>query len=124
MGMAALAELHGYPGPKHVLELKDELKLTRDQFKKAETLAALVKVSASAKGEEIVDAESELQKLFESGTINEKTLRVKLEQIGKLRAELRFIHLQAHIRLKQILNQDQIRRYYERRGHEVKAEKE
>lgn len=124
MGLAALAELNGYPGPKHVLELKDELKLMRDQQKKAEALVNLAKVSASAKGEEIVEAETDLNKLFETGTLNEKIVRSKLEYIGKLRAELRFIHLQAHMKMKQILNSEQIKRYNELRGHEIKKEGE
>ena len=78
--------------------------------------------SAVAKGGEIVQAEEELGKLFEAGTINEKMLRSKLEEIGKLRAELRFIHLQAHVRMKQILTPEQIKRYAELRGHEAKRE--
>ena len=38
-------------------------------------LADLVRVSAVAKGEEIVEAEEELFGLFQSGKLNEKTLR-------------------------------------------------
>jgi Spy/CpxP family protein refolding chaperone len=75
-----------------------------------------------AKGEEIITAEEELSKLFEAGTINEKVLRSKLEEIAKLRADLRFTHLQAHLRMKQILTPDQIKRYAELRGHETKHE--
>lgn len=119
MGLAFSAEENNYPGPKHVLEFKEQLALNRDQIKKAETLENLVSISAIAKGEEIVQAEEELNKMFEAGTINEKTLRPKLEQIGKLRADLRFIHLQAHLRMKQILTADQIKRYNELRGHEA-----
>lgn len=119
MGLASYAEENNYPGPKHVLDLKEQLALSRDQIKKAETLANLVNVSAAAKGEEIVQAEEELNKMFEEGKINEKSLRPKLEQIGKLRADLRFIHLQAHLRMKQILSADQIKRYNELRGHEA-----
>lgn len=119
MGLASYAEENNYPGPKHVLEFKEQLALSRDQIKKAETLENLVNISATAKGGEIVEAEEELNKMFEAGTINEKTLRAKLEQIGKLRADLRFIHLQAHLKMKQILTADQIKRYNELRGHEA-----
>ncbi len=122
MALATYAEVNGYPGPKHVIELQSELGLTRDQLKKAEALANSVKVSATAKGEEIVQEEEELFKLFESGSIHERMLRTKLERIGKLRADLRFIHLQAHLRMKQILTPDQIKRYSELRGHESKRE--
>lgn len=122
MGLAEVADIYDYPGPKHAIVLKNELGLTRDQLKKTEALDKVVSSSAVAKGGEIVQAEEELGKLFEAGTINEKMLRSKLEEIGKLRAELRFIHLQAHVRMKQILTPEQIKRYAELRGHEAKRE--
>jgi Spy/CpxP family protein refolding chaperone len=122
MGLAEIAETNNFPGPKHTLDLKAELGLTRDQLKKTEALYKVVSSAALAKGEEIVTAEEELTKLFEAGTISEKALRVKLEEIGKFRADLRFIHLQAHLRMKQILTPDQIKRYSELRGNEAKRE--
>ena len=122
IGLAAIADVNNYPGPKHVINLKTELGLTRDQLKKTEALDKVVSSSAIAKGEEIVQAEEELYKLFEAGTVSEKALRSKLEQIGKLRSDLRFIHLQAHLRMKQILTPDQIKQYSEIRGRESKLE--
>jgi Spy/CpxP family protein refolding chaperone len=122
MGLASIADVNNYPGPKHVISLKTELGLTRDQLKKTEALDKVVSSSAVAKGEEIVQEEEELYKLFEAGTISEKVLRGKLEQIAKLRADLRFIHLQAHLRMKQVLTPDQIKLYSEIRGRENKSE--
>jgi len=122
MGLATIADVNNYPGPKHVISLKTELRLTREQLKKTEALDKVVSSSAVAKGEEIVLAEEELYKFFEIGTISEKALRLQLEQIGKLRADLRFIHLQAHLRMKQILTSDQIKQYNEIRGRENKLE--
>lgn len=120
MGIAEIAETNSYPGPRQTLDVKNELGLTRDQLKKTEALNKVVASAALAKGEEIVLAEEELSKLFEAGTISEKVLRLKLEEIGKLRADLRFIHLQAHLRMKQILTPDQIKQYAELKGHEAK----
>jgi Spy/CpxP family protein refolding chaperone len=122
MGLATIADVNNYPGPKHVINLKAELGLTRDQLKKTEALDKVVSSSAISKGEEIVQAEVELYQLFEAGTVSEKALRSKLEQIGKLRSDLRFIHLQAHLRMKQILTPDQIKQYNEIRGRENKLE--
>lgn len=122
MGLATIADVNNYPGPKHVINLKTELGLTRDQLKKTEALDKVVSSSAIAKGEEVVQAEEELFKLFEAGTVSEKALRSKLEQIGNLRSDLRFIHLQAHLRMKQILTPDQIKHYSEIRGRENKLE--
>ena len=122
MGLAEIAEINNFPEPKHTIDLKNELGLTRDQLKKTEALDKVVASAALAKGEEIVLAEEELSKLFEAGTISEKVLRSELEEIGKLRADLRFIHLQAHLRMKQILTPDQVKRYGELRVHEAKHE--
>ena len=95
--------------------MKSELQLTPDQVKKTEVVRQGVIGAATTKGEEIVEAEEELEKLFKSGSINEKQLRAKLEQIGKLRGELRFVHLQAHLKMKKILTETQIAKYYELR---------
>ncbi len=120
MAMAMVAEMNGYPGPKHALELKEQLGISKEQVTKIVDIANNVENSAKLKGEEIVAAEQVLNKSFENGTLNEKALRAILERIGKLRGELRFIHLQAHLRMKQILSPNQIQRYNEIRGHESK----
>jgi Spy/CpxP family protein refolding chaperone len=122
MDLAAVAEANNWPGPKHVLALKGELGLTRDQLKKTEAVDKVVASAAAAKGEEIVQAEEELAAMFQSGDAAEKSVRAKLEQIGKARAELRFIHLQAHLRMKQILTPDQVKQYTELRARESKRE--
>jgi hypothetical protein len=41
-GMAFAADENGYPGPLHILELKDRLKLTAEQETKAEMMMAAV----------------------------------------------------------------------------------
>ena len=117
MGVASFAEMNGYPGPKHVLELKDQLGLTQDQVKKTETIMKSVEVSAKLTGEEIVKEEESLNQLFETGKVTEKILRMLLERIGILRGQLRFIHMQAHIKMKGILSANQLQRYIELRGH-------
>lgn len=122
MGLAMIADMNNYPGPKHVIELKDDLNLTRDQLKKTEALDKVVSSAAVGKGGEIVQAEEELGKLFEAASISEKSLRSKVEEIAKLRADLRFIHLQAHLRMKQILTPEQIKKYSEMKGRESKLE--
>ncbi len=100
----SLAERFGYPSPAQVLAKKDELGLTRDKLRRIEGVVASQQVAVKVKGEEIVEAEEQLAKLFEAGTVSEKVLRGRLEQIGKLRAELRFAHLQVYLKMKQILS--------------------
>ena len=122
MDLAAIAEANNWPGPKHVLALKNELGLTRDQAKKTEALEKVVGSAARAKGDEIVQLEEELAAMFQSGSASEKAVRTKLEEIGKARGELRFIHLQAHLRMKQILSADQVKQYTELKARENKRE--
>ena len=120
MSMAEEAEMHGYPSPKRCLELKDQLALSKDQITKIDGIAQNVLIGAKIKGEEIVAAEEALDKGLTSGKLSEKALRLQVEAIGKLRGELRFLHLQAHFRVKPILSANQYERYKELQAHEAK----
>ena len=120
MGQTLVAEKNGFPAPEKILSLKDQLGLTKDQLRKMNEMMTNLPVSATVKGQEIVDAEEELSNLFESGTINEKTLRAKLERIGKMRADLRFIQLQVYLKEKQLLSANQWERLKELQASEVK----
>ena len=51
MGMALPAELNGYPGPSHVIELADKLTLTDAQLATAKTLFGSMKAEAVPLGE-------------------------------------------------------------------------
>jgi hypothetical protein len=119
-GQTLVAEKNSYPPPQKVILFKDQIGLTKDQLKKMNEMLTNLPVSATVKGQEIVEAEEELDKLFESGTINEKTLRVKLERIGKMRADMRFIHLQIYLMEKQILSVKQWERLKELLASEIK----
>ena len=54
MSMALAAELNGYPGPRHVLELADELGLTADQLAQTQRLFEDMRLKAVELGERIV----------------------------------------------------------------------
>lgn len=115
-----VAEKNGFPPPQRILAMKDQLGLTKDQLKKIDEMMKNLSVSTTVKGQEIIEAEEDLNKMFESGNINEKTLRAKLERIGKLRAELRFTHLQVYLKTKQILSANQWQRLKKLQASEVK----
>jgi hypothetical protein len=108
-----MAEKNLYPSPGKVLALKEQLGLTKDQVRKIEELINNSVVSATVKGSEIIEAEEGLGQLFETGTMNERTLRAKLERIGKLRSDYCFVHLQTYLKVKQILSPNQYERYKE-----------
>ncbi len=119
MGLAAYAERNGYPGPKHVLELKDTLRLTGEQIRTTEALVARVKDLAQTLGRQIVRSEEQLNMLFAGQhSVDEDLLRSVLKENGSLRAGLRFAHLQAHLEMKEALNGQQRHLYALLRGHE------
>ena len=117
MGFAKLAELNHYPGPRHVLELRDKLGLSPSQVAETEALFENMHVSAVALGEELIDAEMRLDLEFQQGSISPESLQSALLAIGRLRARLRYVHLEAHLRQRSLLTAEQIARYDELRGY-------
>ena len=117
MGYAKAAELNGYPGPKHVLELADELDLSPGQREQTQAVFARMEASARELGSSLVDAERELDSMFREGTVTTGSLAEALTRIGALQAQLRGAHLQAHLEQVRILEQGQVARYMELRGY-------
>ena len=117
MGFAKLAELNHYPGPKHVLELADDLELTPSQVAETEVLFEEMRINAVALGEELLEAEMGLDHDFERGAISPESLESALLEIGRIRAQLRYVHLESHLRQQRLLTADQIAKYDEIRGY-------
>ena len=115
MGLAKPAELNTYPGPKHVLALKEPLALTPEQERQVEAIRQQMLTRARALGQEIVAAERALDAAFKSGTITETQLTDRVATIARLNGELRAAHLRAHLATKPLLSADQVRKYYEHR---------
>lgn len=117
MGFAKLAELNHYPGPKHVLEIADELDLSASQRVQTETLYEEMQRDAVALGEQLLAAESRLDLEFEKRSVSPDSLRTALLEIGELRARLRYVHLEAHLQQKNVLSPEQVREYDKLRGY-------
>src|SRR5690242_15684118 len=64
MGLALAAELNGYPGPSHVLELADKLELSPDQRAGVQRLFDAMKAEAMPLGAKLIAQESDLDKQF------------------------------------------------------------
>ena len=69
MGLALAAELNGYPGPSHVLELGDRLDLTADQRIQVQRLFDAMKQEAVPLGNKLVEQETELDRLFSARVV-------------------------------------------------------
>jgi Spy/CpxP family protein refolding chaperone len=117
MGLAKAAELNHYPGPRHVLELSDELRLTEVQRRRTEELFAGMRSRAIDLGKRILEKERDLERLFVEGSADAGRLREILLEIGALQAELRYVHLSAHLEQKQLLTNHQIMMYDNLRGY-------
>src|SRR5688572_6202298 len=57
MGLALAAELNGFPGPLHVLELSQKLGLTGDQRTEVERMFAAMKAETIPIGESLIQQE-------------------------------------------------------------------
>src|SRR5690606_30744725 len=98
MGYGKAAELNGYPGPAHVLELGDELSLTASQRQETEIVFAQMETAAKALGADLVAAERALDQAFRSKKIDESSLLSELvKNIGDAESRLRVVHLRAHL---------------------------
>jgi hypothetical protein len=107
MGMALAAELNGYPGPSHVLELADKLGLTIDAMK-AEALPI---------GSALIEQEAALDNQFASRAVTPESLRAAVATVAVTQGELRNIHLKYHLSAADILTASQIQKYAELRGY-------
>ena len=111
MGQGKYAEMNGYPGPKHVLDLGDKLKLTATQRKSVQKFYDEMNTRAKELGKQIIQIEQELNDAYANGLISEKAVQNDCEEIGRLRGKLRAIHLAAHMKTKVVLNETQIALY-------------
>ena len=89
-GLAFAADQHGYPGPMHVLELKDRLGLTPEQ-------------------------ETRVRALFAGGGADAAAVRAATAEVERARSEVRLVHLLAHLKTREILTEAQRRAYHEAR---------
>ncbi len=124
MKFALVAELNGYPGPSHVLELASELDLTPDQKRRTEALFKSMEVTAISHGRLLVEQERRLDHQFATKAINPKSLATLLKSIGDLQARIRQAHLEAHLAQVTILTPTQVSKYVVLRGYSGGAKRE
>jgi len=123
-GLAKAAELNGMPGPAHLLEMKDKIGLTAVQVNAIQKLFDAMKTHAVPLGKQLVALESVLNKAFAHRKIDEKSLKVSLGRIGKVRSELRFVHLSTHLKTLDILSATQVDHYNRLRGYKGSAKED
>jgi hypothetical protein len=117
MELAKPAELNGYPGPAHALELAADLALSPDQIAALELVRHRMAAGAKTLGAEIVQKERNLDTLFASRSVDAQKLHAATLEIGVLRGRLRAVHLEAHLETTAVLHRDQAHRYDVLRGY-------
>jgi Spy/CpxP family protein refolding chaperone len=117
MGLALAAELNGYPGPMHVLELAPPLGLSDDQRAKVAGLLDAMKREAVPLGERLIAAETALDRQFADKTITASSLGEATRDIAALQGELRLAHLKYHLATLELLTPEQAARYSTLRGY-------
>jgi Spy/CpxP family protein refolding chaperone len=117
MQLALAAELNGYPGPSHVIELANALGLTAEQRARAEALFASMKAETIPLGERLIAEETALDRQFASHAVTPASLDAATAAIGVTQAKLRAAHLKYHLAMLDVLTPEQVRRYAELRGY-------
>jgi Spy/CpxP family protein refolding chaperone len=111
-GMALVADRNGYPGPRHILDLKEELELSPVQVRDLEQLFDRMQARARALGKDWLAKESEIEQLLAAGPPDDAALRRLLAESAALRADLRWVHLSAHLEARSLLTPEQRHAYH------------
>jgi len=121
LGLAKPAELNGYPGPMHVLEMADRLELTPEQRTRTQALLDRHKSEARALGADYLSAEASLEALFASGRADAASVDAATARAASLQARVRASHLRTHLEQAALLTPAQVARYNALRGYALPA---
>lgn len=116
-GLALSAELNGFPGPAHVLELAEALELSEQQRSQMENIFANMREEAISAGAAFIIAERALDQAFAEGDITVTLLRELTDASAAAEGNLRFVHLSRHLQTIDILSDAQIEQYAVLRGY-------
>jgi Spy/CpxP family protein refolding chaperone len=116
LGYALAAEMNGYPGPAHVLELADQLGLDADQKSRVQRAFEKMRKEAIVAGEALIAAEAHLDRLFALKQVSYDRIDAQTAVAAGQEARLRAIHLKAHLEMAEILTPEQTGSYNRLRG--------
>lgn len=117
MALAMPAELNGYPGPAHTLELAAELQLTDEQATRTQQLFADMEAQAKAAGLEVIEAERALDTLFRDKQATPEAVSAAVTKAALAQGKLRETHLRYHLSMMDVLTAEQIAAYNQLRGY-------
>ncbi len=117
MGLALAAELNGYPGPSHALELADQLGLSPDQRSRTAAVLAAMRDETIAIGQRVLTGETELDRLFASRSATAESVDAAVTSIATAQGNLRAAHLRYHLQMATVLTPEQATTYARLRGY-------
>lgn len=116
-GYARTAELNSYPGPRHVLDLKQQLSLSLEQEQQVEAIFRQMNTEAKQVGQDIVELEQQFSDTFAQGKVSEAEIEERTQRLALLYGQYRSVHLRPHLKVQQLLSSEQIAKYDELRGY-------
>lgn len=117
ISLALPAELNGYPGPAHVLELADQLRLSEAQRTKTQRLFEEMKTETAQLGEQLIAAEVSLDRLFHEKRATVALVEEASANAARIHGALRAAHLRYHLHMANVLEPAQIKEYEKLRGY-------
>lgn len=116
-GLALAAELNGYPGPAHVLELAAPLELSEAQRAEAQVLYDAMLAETRPLGERLIAEEAALDRLFAERRATAAAVDAATAAIGTTTGRLRAAHLRYHLATLDLLSPHQVHQYAALRGY-------
>lgn len=116
MGLAPPAELNGYPGPSHVVELADRIGLAPGQIAEARRQIEALKAETFPLGHKLIRQEAELDRLFSTKTVTPASLSEITRHRGDPGRTARGAP-EVHLSMLAVISPEQVARYGELRGY-------
>ncbi len=117
MGLARPGEINGYPGPRHLLDLANQLALTAEQQTAVQALFDQMQAEAVALGDRFLNRYAALEQTFRDGTITMESMQQQTAELGLIEGEIRATHLKYHVLTKPLLTDEQVVAYSRLRGY-------
>ena len=115
-GDAALAEATGYPNPILVMDWADRLDLSAPQRAAIARIRDRMLADVREIAPDLIRAQTDLEAMFRSGRASEGRVQILTMKLADLEGRIRFIHLQARLKLRFEMTRDQLATY-----HRIKA---
>ncbi|MBZ0252009.1 MAG: Spy/CpxP family protein refolding chaperone, partial [Candidatus Methylomirabilis sp.] len=102
-----------YPAPWRALQHAEAIELTEDQKKTIQEISDRAQADADRLHREIDAKRAPLTKAIADGTLTESLARSVTEETAKLKGEMRYLRLAAHLKTKEALTAEQVKQLAE-----------